>query len=456
MAPIEPLGEPHLALAQQVEPHRVGAVLLDHLPRVDDVAPALRHLLALGIEHQFVHDHLLVDDGVERRDADREQRVEPAAGLVHTFADEVRWKVRLEVRLVLEGVVPLPVRHGARVEPGVDHLGDPPHHAAAVAARPAVLVDVGLVGIELRGQVRADPLRQLRIRADHFAVLPLRLTFPHVQRRAPVAVARQRPVDVVLEPLAEPPAPHFRRVPRHLGVHFEHTRLDRGGAHEPRAASVVDERRVAAPAERVLVLVGPRLEPSALVLQALDDEAVRLLVRDEAAVDLLPACSLERAVGPDRVHEGQAVLLGRGEVVRAERRGHVDEPRAFVGRYEAARHDDGPLALLRQLHQLQRSHVLLPHELAPAVSGDARTRGEWLAADVHVAGTRRRDDVKDAIQLVSPVLQVGMHGHRDVRQEGPGRRRPDDQLPPGIACERERHVYRVGLHFVVAEGQLVR
>src|SRR5206468_11213791 len=54
------------------------------------------------------------------------------------------------------------------------HLGDPPHHAAAVAARPAVLVDVGLVGSELRGQGRADPLRQLRIRADHFAVLPLR------------------------------------------------------------------------------------------------------------------------------------------------------------------------------------------------------------------------------------------------------------------------------------------
>src|SRR5204863_414395 len=90
---------------------------------------------------------------------------------------------------------------------------DPPHRAAALAARPGVLVDVGLVGIEPFGQGRADPLRQLRVRADHLAVLALRLALPHVQRRAPVAVARQRPVDVVLEPLAEPPATTMARWP---------------------------------------------------------------------------------------------------------------------------------------------------------------------------------------------------------------------------------------------------
>jgi len=32
-------------------------------------------------------------------------------------------EVRLEIGLVLERVVPLGVRHGARVEPGVDHSG---------------------------------------------------------------------------------------------------------------------------------------------------------------------------------------------------------------------------------------------------------------------------------------------------------------------------------------------
>ena len=70
---IEPLRQPDLTLTEQVEPDRIGAVCADHLPRIDHVAAALRHLLPVHVQHVLVHDHVLVDQRVERRHADREQ-----------------------------------------------------------------------------------------------------------------------------------------------------------------------------------------------------------------------------------------------------------------------------------------------------------------------------------------------------------------------------------------------
>src|SRR2546422_6623002 len=154
---------------------------------------------------------------------------------------------------MLEGVVPLRERHRARVEPGVDHFVHAPHVPAALTAWPCVGIDVRLVGIEI-GWERFPPAPgQLLVGADYLAMLAVRIAFPYVERRAPVAVARQGPVDVVLEPFAEPPAAYLGRMPIDLGIDLQHPHLHRGGADEPRAAGVVDERRIAAPAVRIAV-----------------------------------------------------------------------------------------------------------------------------------------------------------------------------------------------------------
>ena len=44
-----------------VQPHRVGAVLLDDLVGIDDVAAGLAHLLVV-----FAEDHALIDELLER------------------------------------------------------------------------------------------------------------------------------------------------------------------------------------------------------------------------------------------------------------------------------------------------------------------------------------------------------------------------------------------------------
>ena len=63
---------------------------------------------------------------------------------------------------------------------------------------------------------------------------------PDRERRAPEAVARQRPVDVVLEPVAEAPVLDVLGVPADRLVLAQQRVLVRGGAREPRGLGPVD------------------------------------------------------------------------------------------------------------------------------------------------------------------------------------------------------------------------
>ena len=212
----------------------------------------LRHLLALGVEDQAEADDVLVRRAVEQQRRDREQRVEPAARLVERLADEVGGEARLEVLLVLERRVILGERHRARVEPDVDDLGHAAHRPLALRARERDVVDEGPVRV-LELDARALP--QLGERADAVDVLGVRLAAPDRQRRAPVALARQRPVDVVLQPLAEAPVLDVLGMPVDRLVGGEQAVAQPARGDVPRRLGVVEQRRPAAPAVRVGVLV---------------------------------------------------------------------------------------------------------------------------------------------------------------------------------------------------------
>ena len=159
----EQVAVPRLLRGQVVPAERVGAVLVDDVPRHDDVAERLRHLLALRVGDVAEGEHRAVRRLVEQQRGDREQRVEPAARLVDRLADVVRGEGRAEQLLVLERRMALGERHRARVEPDVDHLGHAAHLAVALRARPGVLVDVGPVRV---GQLAARALLHLRQRAE--------------------------------------------------------------------------------------------------------------------------------------------------------------------------------------------------------------------------------------------------------------------------------------------------
>ena len=225
----EAVAGPGLLRGQVVPAEGVGAVGGDDLPGVDDVAAALRHLLALGVEDQAEADAVAVAGLSEEEGRLGQQRVEPAAGLVLGLADVVGREALLELVLVLERVVELGEGHRAAVVPGVDHRLDPAHLAAALAALDRHLVDVGAV--EVVGDRAAGALAQLGDRADALELAAAAVgAAPDRQRRAPVAVAGERPVDVVLQPFAEAAVLDVLGVPADRLVVGKHLLLHLGGA----------------------------------------------------------------------------------------------------------------------------------------------------------------------------------------------------------------------------------
>ncbi len=159
------------------------------------------------------------------------------------------------------------------------------------------------------------------------------VALPDGQGSAPVALARERPVDVVLQPLAEAPVLDVLGMPADLLVLGQHAVAHLGGADVPARLGVVDERGAAAPAVGVGVLVVDALEEPALLLQRRDDLGV--VLEDELALEVRDAL-VEGAVWLDWVLKRHPVLFAQAEVVLAEGERGVDEAGAVVGRDEVA------------------------------------------------------------------------------------------------------------------------
>ena len=171
---------------------------------------------------------------------------------------------------------------------------------------------------------------------------------PHRDRAAPEAVAGDRPVAGVLQPLAELAVLDVVGDPADLLVERDQALLDLGHLDEPRRDALVDQRLPAAPAVRVGVVVG---------LAAHEDRAGR----DAAGLALAPRGRLEVVdhveVGVEDLHalvvgdrEGEAAVLadrhdrldalavGDDLVVLTEGAGGVHQPGAVRGRDELGGH----------------------------------------------------------------------------------------------------------------------
>ena len=91
--------------------------------RVGIVLETLAHFESVFGQHEAVDDDVLESGLFEERGGEHHQGVEPAAGLVEPFGDELRREVALELGFVLKRIVLLRVRHGTGLEPAVEHFG---------------------------------------------------------------------------------------------------------------------------------------------------------------------------------------------------------------------------------------------------------------------------------------------------------------------------------------------
>ena len=295
----EAVAVPRLLRGEVVPPERVRAVGVEHVPGRDGIALGLRHLLALGVGDQAQAEH-----GLERRPAvqqrgHRQQRVEPATRLVQSLADVVGREALLEGLLVLERCVPLGEGHRARVPPHVDQVGHPPEGLAVALERGVVHIRAVQVG------------RTSAPSSSSSAREPTQTVSPSSARQIGSGVPQyrsrlRRPVDVVLEPVAEAPVLDVLGVPGHGLVGGQQLVLDLGGAHVPGRLGVVQERGLAAPAVRVAVLVVLGAHQLSARAQLLDDVGVGVL-------DLAPGVGahalVEGPVTADGVLERQALLF---------------------------------------------------------------------------------------------------------------------------------------------------
>ena len=322
---------PRLLGGEEVPAERVGAEALQDIPGHHDVALGLRHLLPLAVEDQAEAHDVAVRRLIAEEHRDRVQRVEPPARLVDRLADEVRRVLLLELVGVLERRVPLRERHRPRVEPHVDDLGHATSRLARHRAREGDVVDVRPVRV---GDLDAGELLELGEGPDDRDVAVL--VAPDGQRRAPVALPRERPVDVARQPVAEAPVLDVLRVPGDLLVGGHQAVAQGRGRDVPSRLGVVDERVPRAPAVRVGVLELLGAQDALAALQIGDEVGVGLL---DVAPGVLADPLVVGPVGQDRVDDRQAVALAEPEVVLAERDRRVHEAGAVVGRHEVGEQD---------------------------------------------------------------------------------------------------------------------
>src|SRR5215207_4939674 len=241
----------------------VGALFLEDVPGVYDVAERFTHLLALGVED--VPEDLAgsVRAPAEQHRRDREQRVEPPPRLVDGLADVIRRELPPEALLAACAVrvAPLGEGHAPRVEPHVENLGDAGGLLTGLGMPYAYPVYIWPVQVVGDGVYRE--FFQLILAADHDNVA--RGGAPDRQRCSPVALAAQGPIYVVLQPVAEAAPLYVLGDPVDAPVLPQEISQHRGRPPVPGLLGVVEQWRATAPAVRVGVFQRLRPEEEALV-----------------------------------------------------------------------------------------------------------------------------------------------------------------------------------------------
>ena len=429
--------------------HDVDAHPLGGLVELDGVAGALVHRPPVGPE-----DEAVAEEGAERRlapqhRAHRQHRVEPVAELAgEALGHEVgREPLRPEGRVLAE--VHRAEGHDARVKPGVAHVGDAPDRRATGGAGDGHRVDprtVRRVALELRPAVDGA-LAQLVAPADD-GDRAAGGALVDRQRQAPVALLADHPVVHVAQPVeltlvAEAGDPGdavdlLHDLVAQAGVDLlgrqRLARLVVDGTHRdvPLVDEAEDERRPAAPAVRVAVLVGLQAVEAAGVAQMGHHRVGH--VTHVAAGQEAEAVEEDAVLGQRRDHR-QPQRLAQGVVLGAAAGGDVDDAGALQLADLVPRHD----AVFETVqHPLHGRQVVEEAAVAPADELLAALLLEDLEGTLQGLLERPLAEPRHLVALAHlDVAQLGPDRGHDVGRQGPRRGRPHEQRLARAIQERQ-------------------
>ena len=281
----------------------------------------------------------------------------------------------------------------------------------------------------------------------HLAAL---FAHPYGQRSAPVAVAREPPVDDVFQEVAHAPRADGVGHPVDRIVRLDELVFDGSDLDEPALAGVIDEGRIAAPAVRVAVFVEHFFEQQPLLFEQRDDALVRFF--DERSREIGNG-GLEAAALVHHVHDGQPVLFADAVVVLAEGGRDVHDARAVRQRDVPVADDVVRLLLIAALRVGKERLVFAVFVFA------ALLYGESLVAPLFEqrGHERLRQNVARAVlRLDLGIVLLRVHAEGDVGGQRPGRRRPGEEVGVLHALSFEAHEHRRLLHVLVSLRDLVR
>src|SRR5688572_3673577 len=291
-------------------------------------------------------------------------------------------------------------------------------------------------------------------------MLGIPIAEPDRQRRTPVSIARERPIDVVGEPFAEALLPRLLGVPVDASVPREHAIAVCGRAHEPRLAGVVEQRRTAAPAVRIRMLDRARLPQRPATTKLLDDQRVCLL--HELATDHGKTLG-KLAARIDRLKEGQTMPTASGVVVGAKGWRHVHDAAPVLRRHERLGDDDFVLSL-DERHPIERTAIAEPLQRSALHALHDAPPLEPIVPQ-HRRRARLGEDDRPLLLAIPPhelhVRERGMHRERHVGDEGPRSCRPDEdsasgaRLTPRSSVELQRDIHTGIPYILVALSDLV-
>ena len=226
---------------------------MQRIKGVHGIALGFRHLLPVFVLYQAQYQNVFIRRFIKDQSGNRQKRIKPPSGLVHGLTDKVRRKMLFKNFLVFKRIVPLRKRHGARVEPAVDHLFDPRHFTAAFRAADCNAVDIRLVQLDV---IRAIMGHGFQLGDGTHRMPMAAAALPDIQRRPPVAVTADAPVLHIVQPVSEPSLSNTFRNPVYLCIIFQQLFLYRGHSDEPRIPGIINQRGIAAPAVRIGMFKG--------------------------------------------------------------------------------------------------------------------------------------------------------------------------------------------------------
>ena len=241
------------------------------------------------------------------------------------------------------------------------------------------------------------------------------LAGPDRQRRAPVALAGKSPVDHAVQEVAHAAFLDVVRNPVDAAVKADELVAHGGHADKPALPGVIDQRRIAAPAEGIAVLKGERRKERAPLLQVLQHLRVRIL--DEHAVKGRAAAQV--AGGVHKLQKGQLPGLADAIVVLAEGGGDVYHARAVGQRNIAVGNDAVALLPLKVYGQVEQRPVFTALQLTAAQGPD-----DFGLLPQYAGNQRRSQNIGFAVLFRIDIVLVRVHAERNVGGQRPGRGRP--------------------------------